>query len=175
MPLGHNLGKLCSILHSGQARLGSRSSSAVKTSFWNIAALLIAFTLVAQMIIPSVPAYGADSPATVSDKPQITTGPFADTSSAGARIAWSTGERTHMGVRFGTDPAHLDQIVGAVEQGGGRIHYVSLHGLNPDTEYFFQVATQSNNGIGSIGVFRTLPAKSTTVRPHRRPPPVGGR
>jgi hypothetical protein len=149
----------------------------MKTSFWNIVGL-IAFTLLAQILVSAIPAYGAgaDSPATVNEKPVIANGPVAkNIIDRGASIGWASGEPMHMRVRFGTDPAHLDQIADAVEKAEGRIHYASLSGLKPDTRYFFQVATQSDNPIGSIGTFRTLPTPPAAVQRHRRPPPVMGR
>ncbi|MFQ5340554.1 MAG: fibronectin type III domain-containing protein [Anaerolineae bacterium] len=56
-------------------------------------------------------------------------------------VSWVTDRPTSDEVRYGTDPAQLNQIVGDVRGAGSNsnTHYVTARGLTPNTTYYFDV------------------------------------
>lgn len=90
---------------------------------------------------------------------QITNGPrveHADSNSA--VIAWSTNTNGSTVLKYGTDPNKLNQT--AETPWGGVTHRVTIHDLQPNTTYYFQVASGQGQGTGtgavsSVSQFKT--------------------
>ncbi len=66
-------------------------------------------------------------------------------------VSWVTDRPAGDGVRYGTGPAQLNQIVGDVRGAGNNsnTHYVTATGLTPNTTYYFDVisgGSVDNNG-----------------------------
>src|SRR3982751_4625321 len=79
---------------------------------------------------------------------QITNTPKADSVTGdSATVTWSTNVPAGSTVLYGTDRNKLDQK--AEESWGGTNHKVQLKGLQPNTEYYFQVRSGQGLGTGS--------------------------
>lgn len=72
---------------------------------------------------------------------------FAGTASrTSANLGWSTGDAVTDGkVLYGTDPAVLNDE--AVDSGRARTHELSISGLSPNTNYFFQAVSKDETGL----------------------------
>lgn len=98
---------------------------------------------------------------------EVTNGPVAEyVTDVKASIGWSTNIKGHMRLRFGTGPSQLSQVFDAVEKDHGRNHHVSVEGLKPDTQYFFQVIGSNDEAVDEVGTFRTLRPGAIAVASH---------
>ena len=90
---------------------------------------------------------------------RVTLGPVErSVSTSSVMIVWSTNVSTDTTLRYGTDPAHLDQI--EREHFGGLTHRVLLTHLNPQTIYYFRVVvpmelTKGREAMAEVASFRT--------------------
>jgi len=79
---------------------------------------------------------------------QITNGPVVETlSDTTAQIAWSTNVSSGTLLRYGTDPAHLDQQ--ASMPWGAITHRVELKDLKPGATYYAQAVSDQGKGSGA--------------------------
>jgi phosphodiesterase/alkaline phosphatase D-like protein len=79
---------------------------------------------------------------------QITNGPTVEhTDSNSAVIAWSTNTNASTVLKYGTAPDNLNQ--NAEAPWGGVTHRVTIHNLQPNTTYYFQVASAEGQGTGT--------------------------
>ena len=93
-----------------------------------------------------------------SDLPFVTRGPYLQLATpTSIRVVWRTDKSTVGVVRYGTDPANLDQLV---DQGASTtIHNIELAGLSPNRRYWYSVGTQTDTLQGGAGfTFRTPPS-----------------
>ncbi|MGC2696710.1 MAG: fibronectin type III domain-containing protein [Candidatus Angelobacter sp.] len=102
------------------------------------------------------------SPIGTTNAVQITNGPVVENvTDTTAEIAWSTNVNSGTGLRYGTDPSHLDQTAGM--PWGGLTHRVSIKNLQPNTTYYFRAESGQGQGTGSQAQtaqasFQTKPA-----------------
>jgi hypothetical protein len=80
-----------------------------------------------------------------------------------AIIAWSTNVNAGTLLRYGTGPDRLDQTAGM--PWGGLTHRVDLHGLQPETKYFFRAESPHGQGTGedaqsAVLSFQTKPTNN---------------
>jgi phosphodiesterase/alkaline phosphatase D-like protein len=102
---------------------------------------------------------------------QITNGPTVEhTDSNSAVVAWSTNTNGSTVLKYGTDPNNLNQT--AETPWGGVTHRVTIHNLQPNTTYYFQVSSAQGQGTGtaatsSIAQFKTAngPAAASSGQP----------
>lgn len=128
----------------------------MKYSLSKMAAVALALVV----ILTTLPAAAAatDRSSATLDKEHITNGPIAEyLADTAAEIARSTRGSAQMAIRYGTDPAHLGQVVPAARKGRGHCHHARLEGLRPNTQYFFQVVGEDREATGEVGTFQTLP------------------
>ena len=95
----------------------------------------------------------------------ITNGPVVENvTDTTAEIAWSTNVNSGTALRYGTDPAHLDQAAGM--PWGGFTHRVLIRNLKPNTTYYFKAESGQGQGTGTMAEaapasFQTKPAGAT--------------
>ena len=106
---------------------------------------------------------------------QITKGPAVENAgSNSAVIAWSTNTNASTILKYGTDPNNLSQTAEA--PWGGLTHRVTIHNLNPNTTYYFQVTSAQAQGTGT-GTISTVEQFKTTNGPgasNNQPQQQGG-
>ncbi len=79
---------------------------------------------------------------------QITQGPRVEATTAdSATIAWSTNVSASTVLKYGTDPKNLSQTAEA--PWGGLTHRVTIHSLQPNTTYYFDVESGQAQGTGT--------------------------
>jgi phosphodiesterase/alkaline phosphatase D-like protein len=79
---------------------------------------------------------------------QITNGPTVEhADSNSAVVAWSTNTNASTLLKYGTDPNNLNQTAEA--PWGGVTHRVTIHNLQPNTTYYFQVTSGQGQGTGT--------------------------
>ena len=99
---------------------------------------------------------------------RITSGPiFESVGKDTVVISWSTTARSSSLVRYGANPAQLDQTAQA--PWGQERHRVTVRGLKPDTRYYFQVESAQAEGSGlssksNVAPFRTVAEGQTAMR-----------
>lgn len=104
------------------------------------------------------------SPATPTEAKGISNGPVAEyVADSSATIGWSTHNAGKTSIKYGTDPAHLDQTADAVQSKDGRNHHARLQGLSPDTRYYFQVV-QNGEPVGGVGTFMTVASGAAPIK-----------
>ena len=110
----------------------------------------------ALQIVPSV--YDA----TVA--PTITRGPYLQSATPHSLIVrWRTNRPVNSRVRFGPDPASLDQV--ADDAVSTSEHTVALTNLLPDTRYYYSIGTTATNLAGGADYFFvTSPMMSVAIR-----------
>lgn len=102
------------------------------------------------------------SPIGATNAVQITNGPVVENvTDTTVEIAWSTNVNSGTALHYGTDPSHLDQVVGM--PWGGLTHRVTIKNLRPNTTYYFQAESAQGQGTGSHAQtaqssFQTKPA-----------------
>lgn len=79
---------------------------------------------------------------------EITKGPTVENATSNsATIAWSTNTNASTVLKYGTDRNNLNQTAQA--PWGGLTHRVTLHNLEPNKTYFYQVTSSQGQGTGS--------------------------
>ena len=97
---------------------------------------------------------------------KITSGPIIEyVDNNGAVITWTTNRKGSSRVNYGSDPNNLTQLAEAPWGAGGLTHRVTIHGLQPNTTYYFKVETGQAQGTGGAEVEtpRNLSFKTTAV------------
>jgi phosphodiesterase/alkaline phosphatase D-like protein len=119
----------------------------------------VALTLALVVIHVAFPEVAAatDRSSSLLDKEHITNGPIAEyLADTAVSIAWSTRGSAQMAVRYGTDPARLEQMIEAAGKARGHCHHARIEGLKPNTKYFFQVVGEDHEAVDEVGTFQTL-------------------
>jgi phosphodiesterase/alkaline phosphatase D-like protein len=73
-------------------------------------------------------------------------------------IAWTTSAPSSSVVTYGSDPGNLNQKAEA--PWGQQTHRVTVHNLNPNTKYYFQIQTGQAQGTGESLTSAIFPAKT---------------
>jgi hypothetical protein len=135
--------------------------------------LTAAIVVVVNSLIASYPAAAQQHPAgNGSERGQIITAPALESATQNtAIIRWTAttgrGTTVHYGiVRYGTDPAHLDQMARSPNRWSKSLpnmtYRVRIDGLTPGTTYYFTVDAAQADGVGiglksSVNRFTTRP------------------
>jgi len=93
---------------------------------------------------------------------QISNVGYANPTSAAATVTWTTEAETDGCVRYGTSPALGDTLCDP--RADDDVHYVEVTGLDPETTYFFEVASagQVDDNGGAFYAFTTAQIGSGT-------------
>ena len=102
----------------------------------------------------------------------ITNGPVAETvADTTVLIGWATHDAaSNTGVKYGTNRANMTETAQGTDA-SGKNHHARLQGLQPNTQYFFQV-TENGSPVGGVGTFKTTasgdaPVQSKAVIPQK--------
>lgn len=93
--------------------------------------------------------------------PTVTRGPYLQlVTPASIVICWRTDLSSDSRVRYGLDPANLDQT--AMSPASVTNHLITLSGLTPDTKYYYAIGTSTADlASGATYFFFTAPAAGT--------------
>ena len=95
---------------------------------------------------------------------QITNGPVAEyVTDAACTVGWSTSAPGKMIVRYGPNREQMTQTSSVVDSKDGRNHHAQLTGLQPNTQYFFEVVVDGVP-LGNPGTFRTVASGETPIK-----------